>query len=65
MINALHVEVRGTGQDVVKKQNILKKPEDKIDIIGANPMTIGIIISEELSTGDQGAKKQQLHRCWD
>ena len=43
MMNVLHVEVRDSGQDAVKKQNTLKKPGDKADIIGANPETNGII----------------------
>ena len=58
IMNVLHVALRDIGQEAAGKQNPLRKPGDKIDIIGANPLTIGMITREELSTGDQEAKKK-------
>ena len=56
MMNALHVEVRDTGQDAAKKRNTQRKSGDKADIIEASPVTISIKISEELSTGNKPGK---------
>ena len=54
-MNILHVEVRDTAQNAVGKQNTLRKPGDKTDIIQANSVTIEIITRGEPSTGDQEA----------
>ena len=54
MVNAPLVEVWDTGQNAAEKQNILRKLGDKTDIIGANPVTSGIITKGDQSTGGKG-----------